>query len=233
LTFRLLAYLFFIAWLVALCYVSVATAEQVRIGVIDSGYTYSGMANPVFCKYGSLDLTTGKKEVGSDSSIHGSVVVDIIADFLHKNDVDYCIVLVKLDVRQEEQFYSAIKGLKAAKVSYVNLTSVSEEWSFLDRAAMSSLPEATFFVAAGNDQMNLNEFCNSFPSCYKLPNVHVVGALDKYFRRAFYSNYGAVVDMWFLGDFFHPIHRRLIQGTSFAAPRALARYVKEKHEKKN
>jgi hypothetical protein len=89
------------------------------------------------------------------------------------------------------------------------------------QAAIASVPDTLFVAAAGNaaDDPSFNE---SFPSGLTLPNVVVVGAVDKAGDEASFTSYGSTVALHANGYQVESVvpggHRVAFSGTSMAAP---------------
>lgn len=86
-----------------------------------------------------------------------------------------------------------------------------------------------FVLGAGNDNKDVDE---NFvvPACIDLPNVIVVGGLDKKGNRIEFSNYGKNVQTWALAEGKYRISKTktiFMEGTSFAAPIIVAWVAKQ------
>ena len=104
------------------------------------------------------------------------------------------------------------------QVFYKRLLSIFEKYS-----------DIIFVLGAGNDNKNVNE---NFvvPACIDLPNVIVVGGLDKKGNRIEFSNYGKNVHTWALAEGKYRISKSksvFMEGTSFAAPIIVAWVAKQ------
>ena len=207
------------------------TNPKFKIAIVDTGYNPKfvpvGHEKLKLCSTGHFDFTSGKNQVGSNLE-HGTYVATIIADEL--KDVDYCAVIFNVyhpkndeNKMPTEDIVSAFFKAKDENVQFVNASYDTHLSSVAEREAMKDFTKSgrQVFVAAGNHSLNLDYECLAFPACFDIPNTLVVGALkpDRS-GRMFDSNYGSKVVLWFNGDFLG-----LEQGTSFAAPRALASRV--------
>lgn len=196
-----------------------------KIAIIDTGYNTSATniqkTRLKLCKTGHFNFVSGKDEIGTPTLLHGTIVGTVLAEEL--KDVDYCAVIytVQFD-NAAESVISALYKASSEQVVAVNASWSSYLKSVGEREALrDATRNANVFVAAGNDRMNLDYACLAFPSCFDIPKMHVVGALDPTTGRRFGdSNYGTKVKEWFSGAFGEH------HGTSFAAPRALASYVR-------
>jgi subtilisin family serine protease len=201
--------------------------EQIRIAIIDTGYNPLWTNEPLkLCKKGHYDFLKDKAEVGYTEP-HGSIVASIIAEELR--DVNYCAVIYQVMGPQglnTRTIKAAFNKAKHEGLAAINLSLNGRAYSFMERRSMKAVADrgTMIFTAAGNERLDLNTFCNSFPACYPIPNMYVVGATERDNEYpAPYSNYGKRVDIWMPGDY--EIADQIVEGTSFAAPRALSDYV--------
>jgi hypothetical protein len=211
---------------------SVFKTQMVKIAIIDTGYSAPpNMPDSLhikLCKTGHYDFSTNTSTVGYSGSNHGTVVATIIASILR--DVNYCAIIYQVDDGGEPSMKSMIKAYRMARhegVVAVNLSIEGIDHDYTEALALKDLANsgATVFIAAGNRNLNMTQVCISYPSCYKLANTVVVGAtgLDDNEHKAGYSNYGQEVTAWYPGSvIFNGVRQN---GTSFAAPRALADFV--------
>lgn len=90
-------------------------------------------------------------------------------------------------------------------------------------AALAGAPGILFVAAAGNDDNDV-EFEESVPAAFDLPNVLIVGAVDKSGRPTSFTSFGRTVDVYACGfeqESFVPGGERLpFSGTSMSAPNA-------------
>lgn len=218
-------------WLnMGMCCAGLAHADhqpKYKIAIIDTGYDALLVHGPKLklCKYGHFNFANGKNEIGNVSP-HGTYVASIIAKELE--NVDYCAVIYNvvmsygLEIPTENvisAFYKAsYEDVNAINASYDgNIRSVAERESVRDAAKRVS----RIFVAAGNNNLNLDIDCLAFPACFDVPNMFPVGAMKADgSARLSSSNYGSRIKLWFNG-----VYSDTHKGTSFAAPRALASYI--------
>lgn len=224
----LIIYLF-LTGLITLGLASIAfAAEPVRIAIIDTGYDPD--IAPVklkLCKTGHYDFPSKKPQIGS-VHIHGTVIGSIIAAEL--KDVDYCAVIYQV-FDEEDSLMSiqnatlAFRRAKKEKLIAINASFEGKLHSYKEHDAILELGEVIVFAAAGNSNQDLDKTCNVYPACYEAPNVVVVGSVSPDItQKALYSNYGTLVKVWYPGDV--KFNGQWQSGTSFAAPRALADYVR-------
>jgi subtilisin family serine protease len=205
--------------------------QLIKIAIIDTGY------NPMLattklklCKTGHFDTRTGRDAVGFNGP-HGTIVASIIAEELA--DINYCAVIYQVmgnDGITTNTIKQAFDRAKDSGFAAINLSVSGRVFSFYERRAIRAVADrgTMVFAAAGNDRINLDAFCSAFPACYGIPNMYVVGATIRNNEiPAPYSNYGKIVDIWLPGDF--EWGTEVAEGTSFAAPRALADYVYSLH----
>jgi hypothetical protein len=186
-----------------------AYAEQVRIAVIDTGYTKPEFFDSVnLCPDGHFDATTERKEVGLDSDVknienHGTHIAHIIDDRLRvlgKNK--YCIVIFKIYGNRNNVVESSVKALKVIKNSnifYVNYSSAGEGYSKEEDVAIKDLLNkgVKIFAAAGTRSISLDTN-KVYPASYE-SRIFVVGNGFDSKSREPSSNYGNFVKYWMCG----------------------------------
>lgn len=199
-----------------------------KIAIIDTGYIPAQAMTPIkLCKTGHFDFGTGKALVGSSGHPHGTQVASLVAQGLV--NVNYCALIYNVEGKDGFSFKNisgALRKAKEAGAVAINMSIQGYQFSYLERMAIEELSASGIhlFVAAGNDNMNLDEACNSYPGCYQIPRVHMVGSiLPDYSGRSSFSNYGTKVELWYPG--YYVTVFETARGTSFASPRALADYV--------
>lgn len=199
----------------------------IKIAIIDTGYDAGqAFAKIKLCKTGHFDFATNTPVLASTNP-HGTMVASLIAQGL--DGVNYCAVIYQVNGPEGVTFENLIGAFAKAEqesLQAINLSIQGYKYSFFEKAAITrvALRGTHVFVAAGNDNLNLDEACNSYPGCYSIRGLHMVGAMNPdYSSRASYSNYGSRVELWYPG--FYQTVMEYGKGTSFAAPRALADYV--------
>jgi hypothetical protein len=197
-----------------------------RIAVIDTGfrpmaYDKTGMK---LCPNGHYDFATGKAEVGDDTAAHGSYVTYLINKTAQTKNICFMIYKVfggkaKIEDLTRAMKYASQYGAKAINLS-VNVFGFEHNFHRAFRGLAHN--GIKMFVAAGNQNRSLNDFCNLYPPCFNdvKRNVYIVGASDQFHLKEHYSNYGARVSVYDWGTI------KDAHGTSFATPRALGRYIK-------
>lgn len=201
-----------------------------KVIVIDSGY--GGLFEHLdksdqLCKAGHFDFTTNESILGVDDAPgHGTHVVNFVA--VQSSSKKYCIIMYKTDSNRLNFVRALEKAIKvkpiAMNISYWFRGYLAQEHDLFKKLTNKG---TKVFTIAGNQGRNLNIICNVFPTCYKKLNSNfiVIGATTPYFNPEKYSNFGNVVDGYEFG-----VAPGGMQGTSFAAPRALGLYLKVKYE---
>jgi hypothetical protein len=204
------------------------TAPLIKIAIIDTGYSIRDAAVPIkLCKEGHYNFLTSTANVGPSKQPHGSQVASIIAEALQ--GVNYCALIYNVDTIDGINFDSIVGAFRRAAdagAQVVNMSIQGYRYSFSERDAIMAVTArgVEVFVAAGNDNMNMDEACNSYPGCYNIPHLHMVGSiLPDFSARSSFSNYGGKVELWYPGYYGDGIHSG--RGTSFASPRAAADYA--------
>lgn len=212
--------------------------QPYKIAILDSGYDLERALYPIkLCKTGHYNYGTREARVGSDpQEKHGSYVATIIGSILR--DVNYCAVIFQIADPQEgfttDNVVDALKRAREAGVGAINISfrSGAYEWAEYQELQRASDAGIKIFVAAGNEAMNFNIICNTYPACYNLKNLITVGALTTDGDAvSSYSNYGTKVNLWYPGDLTTPFFQ--MRGTSFAAPRALGYYVRQLYQQQH
>lgn len=214
------------------CFLLGLTVESktrpLKVAIIDTGLMKDAISvlNNRPCKTGHLNIINGKDEIFEDTDGHGSMVTLALDKKLGKANVCYIIYSLNLTVPAVPQFTRVFKHIRNSNIRVV-ITSLSVK-SFnqsMKRAFKSILHRnRVFFFAAMNEGRNLDEFCNVYPQCFKMLDynrIFLIGSIKPDGDREEYSNYGLLVGPYFPGTL--PTGAT---GTSFAAPRAAADYIK-------
>jgi len=192
---------------------------------VDTGFSSALVDGSVkICSGGHYNVTTSSPGIGMTHP-HGSIVAQAIGEYMKK--VDYCLVIVTAGPSHEIS-KAAAKGLEylvKMKIKFANMSTEGPDYDYDEYDAIQSFVSqgGKLFLAAGNRTLNLNEVCNSYPACYGIPGTVVVGALEEK-HKTDYTNYGSIVTRWEDGRI--TVKGDDWNGTSFAAPRALATYVR-------
>lgn len=135
---------------------------------------------------------------------HGTHVTGIIKQFA--KDSAYCITIIKYykrtttEAEQRKTLFSAYKTISSLKPTWVNFSGGGPSWNDDEYTVIKNNPKTIFIVAVGNDNVNLDEKCNYYPACYKLPNIIRVGSLAKTGAVSDSTNFGTIVDTYEIGE---------------------------------
>lgn len=194
------------------------------IAIIDTGY--DTIHDQKYSCGNDVDLSGNGMQ---DELGHGRFVNRIINETLPRG---YCVTNVKLpNPFNVIDTIRALESLVNNDISYLNISVSGPSFIRKEFLLISTLISqgTKIFVSASNEGIELSErHCNVFPACYALfspPGLFVVGALDYKGNKLLDSNFGAIVKHWELGIYTTRYFTR--SGTSFAAPRALLRHLKE------
>lgn len=203
---------------------------KTKVAVIDTGFSglyASPKTRDLLCKRGHYDYVGNKPGLGYDEFGHGSFVASIIAEEAKRDDI--CILVYKVNAYVNEAtrlhitkaLVRAYKtGARVVNISMGDPTFNHTEKKVFNLAARKGMK---IFAAAGNEGENLNDFCKIYPGCYTGKNIHTVGSTDRTGLIETYSNRGSKVQIYEYGTILN-----VGRGTSFATPRAVARYLREK-----
>lgn len=190
--------------MLSLCALANARESRVKVGIVDTGVTWTRELQPFLCESGHKDFT----KTGIEDHIgHGSNITALITRGLDPNKV--CVVILKwydeANNNSPETLEAALSYAQHLHLQYINLSLSGpfmlpiKHW-LLDGLLLLGTQE---IIAAGNENSNLDENCNAFPACY--PNTtrtekHVVGSVSPDGKRSYFSNYGSVVTDWEHGE---------------------------------
>jgi len=208
---------------------------KTKVAVIDTGFSAfygTPLSQKMLCKSGHYDFTTMTPNVGYDEIGHGSFVTNLITGNAKRTDI--CILIYKVDayVREETRhditkalIYAFNKGARVTNISMGHPHFSHKEEKVFQRATKRGMK---VFASAGNDGRDQNKMCKTFPACYASvrEGLYVVGSVDRSGLLETYSNRGSRVHIYEYGSI-----ERVGRGTSFAAPRALARYLRDQNGK--
>ena len=209
--------------------------KELRIVILDTGFTRTPASKIKLCKSGSKDLTGYGIH---DDTGHGSHIANIIADRLQ--DVEYCAIIIKWfsiglsPAEREETTLESFKYIDTLKdIALVNYSAGGPGSSTEERDIIQSLVTKgiKIVVAAGNNNHNLDKACNFFPACYNILGMYVVGNGVSVKTKSKSSNFGKKVTQWENGEdvmanagIFGNIK---LTGTSQATAIASAKYIRE------
>lgn len=206
--------------------------KPVKVGVIDTGLDLN---DPRFtkhlCKYGHIDFTG---EGIKDSNSHGTHVAGLIVN--NAKNANYCLVIIKFfseKLSGPENLRRLILSLKEAKlqkIKIVNLSGGGYIFEELEYNALKENPSSLFFVAAGNENKNMDIPGNKYyPASYGFPNVFTVGSYSKEGVKSIFSNYGSIVKYWEIGEniksFAPNGGEKIMSGTSMSTAIVTGKYL--------
>lgn len=191
-------------WFILLLSQVALAKEPYRVAIVDTGLDiHDPKYSSYICPSGSKDFT-GKGL--QDDFGHGTWVVNTIISQVEKTD-EFCLVIFKYfeneSVANElngARYMEALKESIKQHVLYVNYSGTGS-WPDLDeKKLINDNQDIIFFVAAGNNGKNIDNvnFC-TYPACYHLSNVYVIGSKHNGIISKF-SNYGKLVTVWEDGE---------------------------------
>jgi subtilisin family serine protease len=190
------------------------------VAVIDTGVSFA--QKHLLCKNGNISYTSTLY----DNHGHGTNVVGIIGSTMNKKK--YCIISYKF-------YENGISGAQAIKniskalrnaidrgVKIINLSLEGPQPVSVERKLIKEALDKGIIVvvAAGNDGINLDKKCKSYPACYKFKhkNFIVVGAKDMRL------NFGSMIDYCEKG---YRQGKPVLSGTSQATANFTKKLVKK------
>lgn len=190
-------------WIILLLLSTSCLAEtRDRVIILDTGLN---LEDPRFktllCEdFPGVDFSgEGIKDING----HGTHVAGIIKQFA--KDSKYCFTIIKYYIEGRpgkenlKAIISSMKLINYLKPAFVNWSGGGETWNDEEFYYIKNTPNTKFIVAVGNNSVNLDEKCNYYPACYKLPNIIRVGSLRENGKIADSSNFGKFVDAWEIG----------------------------------
>lgn len=225
----------FILGILMVSFFLVAANAAPKIAVIDTGFSAQAKDAVKLCKTGHYDFVNNEKKVGVDEYGHGTVVSAIMSQASKKKY--RCMLVYKVigffgtnDVTKD--IGRAIMHAVSNGAKVINISMGGPGISYRNKRIINAALKrgVKFFVAAGNDNVNMDKVCNYYPACYNLDNTnfHVVGSMNALMQKSSYSNYGAKVNTWIFGE--PIINGRIFYGTSFASPHAAGLYLLRKEK---
>lgn len=147
--------------------------SRFQIAVLDTGIKDEWKHHKAFCKEGHKDFTGYGLQ---DAHGHGTNISGIIAKQI---DLDKnCLVMVKyweytstVESYMKALRYIVQKGYEMVVFAGGGYMAIPGEKQLIQKMKL-------MVAASGNEGLNLSANCVSFPSCFYLPNVIVVGASD-------------------------------------------------------
>lgn len=224
------------------------TGTPVRIAVLDTGFGFADKGHEAkLCRYGHKDFSKDQKFVNNyqtvapvpqDLNSHGTNIVGIIESYAKKNDINYCIVVLKYYSGAQNGYENTVAEIKALeyaanlKVDFINLSGGGPEFNEQERLYVKRFLDGggTFVAAAMNDGQNIDIPGNAvYPAMYD-DRIFVVGNLSPSGERSPFSNYGAAVTRWEVGENVTG-YGVTLSGTSQATAVATGKLVSESDNK--
>lgn len=173
-----------------------------KIVVIDTGLSEKQFTQNYICKNGAISAVPNVDSI--DRHGHGTNIIGLIAEKI--NPSKQCIVSIKVYHDMNSNIEAYLTGLKIAvslKPTYVNISMNgpsfdTNEFKYLFQIIKNG---GIIAVAAGNENINLDFNCDSFPACYK-------DSLPKSYRNKFFvvsskttgsGNTGSIVSVYLDG----------------------------------
>lgn len=205
-----------------LFFCSITTANQIKVGVIDTGLGAKMESVVPLCETGHAAVTgphpIATKYPPSDKIGHGSHVSHLIEQSFRSSILSeksripssanmlkspYCQVIVRVWTDAEEnsvdQTAIGIRYLIDQKVDIINISGggyiESEEETLAIKKALDL--GIVVVAAAGNEGTNIDE--EKYYPAASDPRVIVVGSLGSDGKPAKYSNTGSIIDVWVRG----------------------------------
>lgn len=227
-------------------------SEPVRVGVLDTGLDLNDSRfKSVLCPKDHKDFTN---TTINDLHGHGTHIAGIIKK--HAEDAKFCLVILKFYENDDpknipKNFVRLQQALWYATVlnlHVLNLSLNGSEPYDSERHVLSLFKKTIISVAAGNEGKELREPTDeerlqtryselkarcTYPACYNLPNMHIVGGLHG-FNKSIYSNYGEIVKYWEQMQQFSTLpngENGTLSGTSQATAVHTGKLVKELYDK--
>lgn len=182
--------------------------NRIRVVVIDTGVDVSHHPKiaDVLCPKGEhLDAITNTTQVPKDTEGHGTHIAGIIRALA--GDKGYCLSICKFyvqDATGNESIARTTACFKLAKklnAKYINYSGGGPSGSKTEKAAIEALTNTTVYVAAGNDNSDLDSSTYGYyPASYNLSNEIIVGAIDLNHNKVATSNYGSIVSKTYPGE---------------------------------
>lgn len=189
------------------------------IAIIDTGLDLKLFPNAKLCKGGHLNAVSGKKEI-VNAAAHGTFVYKALSENLKNSD--YCVYIINVYKNgvDTQALINGLKHIKKLKPDIINYSisgplPIPKEMILLDQISNNG---TKIFVASGNNKKDLSVECSSYPACYYLPKVSVIGCRDMF------CNVKGPINKYETGTV--SINGKIDKGSSFATPRAIAAYIR-------
>lgn len=165
--------------------------KQLRVLVLDTGLDIEDIRfKSKLCPEIGKDFTgTELKDVNG----HGTSIVGLIKE--NAKNSNYCLIIVKYFTNGSTNNSSALTNaynyIQEIKPDIVNFSGGGSRFLEIESLTIQNLFNTKFFVAAGNDNNNI-DFIPYFPASLNFNNVYPIGALNKK-NKANFSNFGSRV----------------------------------------
>jgi hypothetical protein len=140
-------------------------AGPIKVAIIDTGISDIGTTH--LCATGHKDFTGSGSIVDRHRFKHGSNIAAIIEE--EAGPGNWCMVILKAygGPAGMEAYLKALKYVEAQKFPITNISMSGLEPDATETAVLKRMLDAgqVIVVAAGNDSLDLNLNCNSYPAC--------------------------------------------------------------------
>lgn len=187
-----------------------ASAQQVKIAVIDTGYTKPANVDSVnLCESGHYDASNKTETVGKDEAVngisdHGTHIAHIIDESLRKfGKKAYCLVIFKVyggSRNSIEMSVEVLDKINNSDISYINYSTAGEGFDKKESDLVKSIldKKITIVASAGNANLSIDS-TKIYPAMYD-SRIKVVGNGRSSSKKAYSSNYGESVKHWVDGQ---------------------------------
>ncbi len=173
--------------------------KKARVAVIDSGLDITDTRfSPYLCPDESKDFTGTGLE---DHMGHGSHISGLIIKYA--KNANFCLIILKytnLITDSPEQNTKNLNSLYyylyQVNPDVVNFSGGGDTFLETEALAIRDLKDTKFFVAAGNENKNIDKYLY-YPASLNYPNIFAIAALDNYIKASF-SDWGNKV-IWMPG----------------------------------
>lgn len=219
---------------------NLTSGQPIKVAVIDTGS--NSLHKLPLCKTGHVDFTRSAPKYYTSKEIYEGEYVDFkdrkghgtnISHLLHKqtNKANYCQVIIKYydDSSKTHTLLNTVKAIRHSikeKVHIINYSSGGTQSANIEKMAIRDalINNIIVVASAGNNGADLDKECSSFPVCY-YHDIIVVGSGFDANKKASYSNYGKIVDIWINGSH-QEANGVTMSGTSQSTAIATGRLIK-------
>lgn len=203
---------------------SLTLSAQIKVAVIDTGID---PAYPVTLCEKPKDFTGFQNT--NDEYGHGTNVSNII--FQKTKNTETCQYVLKVFSKKTDNNYQAsVKALEyvlSKDIQVLNYSVAGFMYGEEEKVLIQKLLNkgVTIFVAAGNNRINLDKKCETYPACYD-KRINVVGSTDESGSKSAFTNYGKVITHWELGEGYSA-GGVTMSGTSQATAVATSKFINQ------